>query len=120
MKRLRKTEPKRHIEQVDDDDDDVIQNADNSKNNNGDDDQQGTNHLTVLKRMKIECEHETESSSPPPSPIEPLLFLDTFRIEQRQQNDSADNDIIYLETVQAKSPTTINFEELMQIIAAPE
>ena len=118
-KRLRKTEPKRHVEQVDDDDDDIVTAENNNNNNNGDHDDDGGNHLTVLKRMKVECEHETHSISPSSS-MEPLLLLNHLNMELQQENDASDNDIIYLETVQAKSPTTINFEELMQIIAAPE
>ena len=108
---MRKTEPKRHVELIDDDDDDDDQDMDD-------------NHpLHILKRMKIEYEQDM-LSNPLPSPTsDSILFLSTFEGEQLPppaEQDEDDSEIIYLETIQTKSPPTINFDDLFQIIDAAD
>jgi hypothetical protein len=100
-KRLRKTEPKKHVESLDDD------HADNTADIN-------PNCLPVCKRMKRESEHDIDSN---PSPSSCIYLHPSSNEQQRPCHDQADNDeIIYLQTIGAKSPNTINFEELFQII----
>jgi hypothetical protein len=104
-KRLRKTEPKRHIEQIDDDDDD------------DDDDETGVyedENLSVLKRMKVEYQYDNMAS-----PTNSILCLNLSNIEA-QDNEINDDDIIYVGSFHAKSPATPNFEELLQIISTNE
>jgi hypothetical protein len=93
-KRLRKTEPKRHIEEIDDEDD---------YDDNNDED-----NLSILKRMKVEYHNDInfDDISSPNS----ILCLNLSNNEQ-QQND--DNDIIYIETI---PPENNYLEELFQII----
>ena len=102
-KRLRKTEPKRHIEQIDDEDDYDDEN------------------LSILKRMKVEY-HNDMNFDNLPSPTNSILCLNLSSSEQQQQNEinDDDDDIIYIETVQAKSPENNYFEELFQIIGTNE
>ena len=108
-KRLRKTEPKRHVELIDDADDDDDQDMDD-------------NHpLHILKRMKIEY----DLSEPLPSPeSDSILFLANLEAEQpfrpTTEQDDDDSEIIYLETIQSKSPPAINFDDLFQIIDAAD
>jgi hypothetical protein len=104
-KRLRKTEPKRHIEQIDDDDDD-----DEEEEEDYVDDE----NLSVLKRMKVEYHYDNL-----PSPTNSILCLNLSNIAT-QDNEINDDDIIYVGSFQAKSPATPNFEELLQIISTNE
>ncbi|CAF4303272.1 unnamed protein product [Rotaria magnacalcarata] len=103
-KRLRKTEPKRHVEQMLDD-------------KEYDDD------LPILKQMKVEYHNDAnfDNSS---SPTNSVLCLNYSNNEHQQNEHNDDNDdeddIIYIETVQAKSPATISFEELFQMIGTDE
>ncbi len=107
-KRLRKTEPKRHIEERDDHDE---------EEEDFDDD-----NLPILKRMKVEYHNDINFDNLS-SPTNSILCLNFSSNEQQQQqiNDDDndhddDDDIIYVETIQPKSPATLHFEELFQII----
>jgi hypothetical protein len=106
-KRLRKTEPKRHIEQINDDDDD------------DEDDDYNDQNLSVLKRMKVE-DHNDINFDCLSSPTNSIFCLNFSNNEQQQQNDTDDDDIIYVGSFQPKSPATPNFEELLQIISTNE
>ena len=58
-----------------------------------------------------------------PSPMsDSILFLSNLESEQPpgEQNDDDDSEIIYLETIQSKSPPTINFDDLFRIIDAAD
>ena len=104
-KRLRKTEPKRHIEQIDDDDDDDDQH---------DEDEQDCvfeENSSVRKRMKSEYQEENL--------ISPIgsIFSNHIEIPGSEIND---DDIIFMGSFQIKSPATPNFEELLQIISTNE
>jgi hypothetical protein len=100
-KRLRKTEPKRHIEQIDDEEEDCL----NDEN------------LLVFKRMKVEYSNDMNFDHLP-SPTNSILCLNLSNTEQ--QENEIDDDIIYVGSYQAKSPATPNFEELLQIISTNE
>jgi hypothetical protein len=106
-KRLRKTEPKRHIEEHDDHDE---------EEEDFDDD-----NLPILKRMKVEYHNDINFDNLS-SPTNSILCLNFSSNEQQQQqindddDDDDDDDIIFVETIQPKSPATIHFEELFQII----
>jgi hypothetical protein len=110
IKRLRKTEPKRHVEEIDDDDDE-------QEEEGGLDDE----HLPILKRMKVEYQNDF-SFDQLPSPTNSILYLNFSATEQQQtaadddDEEQDDGDIIYVKTVQPKSPATLHFEELFQII----
>lgn len=101
-KRLRKTEPKRHIEITNDDED-------------------YDDTLPIIKQMKVECQNDVivDNSC---SPANSVLCLNYSNNDQQQNetDDGNDDDIIYIETVQAKSPATISFEEFFQMIGTDE
>ncbi|CAF1408178.1 unnamed protein product [Rotaria sp. Silwood1] len=103
-KRLRKTEPKRHIEQ----------NNDEEEYDDNDDD-----NLPILKQMKVEY-HNDMNFDPSSSPTNSVLCLNFSNNEHQQDELDNDDDIIYIETIQAKSPATISFEELFQMIGTEE
>ncbi|CAF1047092.1 unnamed protein product [Rotaria sordida] len=105
-KRLRKTEPKRHIEQNNDEDD-------------YDNDNDGNDNLPILKQMKVEY-HNDINFDPVSSPTNSVLCLNFPNNEHQQNELDNDDDIIYIETIQAKSPATISFEELFQMIGTDE
>ena len=96
-KRLRKTEPKRHVE-VEDEEEDYVDEENSA----------------VLKRMKVEYHYDNLSS-----PTTSILSLNLSNPEG-QENELNDDDIIYVGSFQVKSPATPNFEELLQIINTNE
>jgi hypothetical protein len=96
-KRLRKTEPKRHIEQIDEEEEEDY------------DDEN-----LLLKRMKVEYHNDIDFDDIS-SPTNSIFCLNSSNNEQ-QQNDN-DNDIIYIETI---PPENHYFEELFQIIGTNE
>jgi len=105
-KRLRKTEPKRHVESNDDLDDDI----------QSTEVEQEQEQLPLLKKMKVESSSSSSSSSSStPSPIGPLLYF--YPITSDEEQGQNDNDIIYLQTVQAKSPSTISFDDFFSFIS---
>ena len=106
-KRLRKTEPKRHVESTDDLDDELP----------AADAEQEQEQLPLLKKMKVESSSSSSTASSPTSPIGPLLCFYPIASSDEEQGQN-DNDIIYLQTVQAKSPSTISFDDLFQFIAS--
>jgi len=111
-KRLRKTEPKRHIEQIDDDEEEEDEDEDEDCNDE---------NLSVFKRMKVEYNNEINFDNLS-SPTNSIFCLNLSNDEQQQQNDidDDDGDVIYVGSFQAKSPATPNFEELLQIISTNE
>lgn len=96
IKRLRKTEPKRHIEQIDDDD------------NEDQEDCVFEDSTCLSKRMKSEYEEENL--------ISPISSIFSSNIET-QGNEINDDDIIFMGSYHLKSPATPNLEELLQIIS---
>lgn len=95
-KRQRKTEPKRHVEEVE----------------NGED-------LPVLKKLKIKFENET-CNDEIQSPTSSILCVNLSSTNQQTDNDDDDDDIIFVGSFQSKSPSSPNFEELFQIINTNE
>ena len=101
-KRLRKTEPKRHVEQGEDEE-------------NYDDD----DSLPILKQMKVECHNDLNFDNVL-SPANSVLCLNFSGTEHQQDEFDNDDDIIYIETIQAKSPVNISLDELFELIEANE
>ncbi|CAF1684871.1 unnamed protein product, partial [Adineta ricciae] len=106
IKRLRKTEPKRHVEEIDEDE---SQDEEDSNDNH--------EHLPILKRMKVEYQNDFNFDNFSSSPNSILcLNLPTYEQQQQQQISDDDGDIIYVKTIQPISSPTIPFDELFQMI----